>query len=124
MEKTVLFFIMTFFVGVHANEYSFLEKKDMVLNQLEAEDYRLGISDEYQLHSYDSPSHGDVMSEYEEHIVDNIKPPVISRPTAFLTHLGCAALIHYIALQEKAKTYFAHCKNILNNWFTFITTLY
>jgi hypothetical protein len=124
MKNTVLFFITAFSLNLYTNEYSFLKKNDISLNQVARDEYSLGISDEYQSLSYDNASHNDVMSEYEEHVVDTIKPPVVSRPTAFLTHLGCAVLIQYIALQEKAKTYYAGLKDVLNNWFTFITTLY
>lgn len=123
MKKIVLF-IATFSVVLHANKYSFLKTKDAELNQLVAEEYSLGISDEYQSYHSDNTTQIDIMSEYEQHVVDAIKPPVVSRPTAFLTHLGCAALIQYIALQEKAKMCFVECKQVLNKWFNFITTLY
>ena len=125
MKKTLLFVITTFSVVINANEYSFLEKKDAVVDRLLVEDYRLGLSDEYQSHGCNNESQAiDVMLEYEACIVDNVKPPVVSKPVAFLTHLGCAALIRYIALQEKAKVYFVEIKQLLNNWFKCITALY
>lgn len=120
MKKKLLFLITTFSVVAYPNKYSFLEKKDMPVKHSVADEYSLHISEEYQANNYNNISQEDIMSEYEEHVVDNAKPPVVSQPVAFLTHLGCVALIKYIALQEKAKIYFAELKNVLNNLFSFV----
>lgn len=117
MKKTLLV-LMTFLSCsiVCAEESSPMNNsEDVVVKSLQATDEYEQLYDdeeEDQLSTQDE----NVVSEYEQHVCDNVKPPKPSSISAILTNIGCTILVQYIYLTEKAKVCLAALKQSIAKW--------
>ena len=115
MRKIVLLIVSCSSIVFADNKYSFLEKQSGE-NYVSVYEDHVIPSEEYEGYAGQLE---DPITEYEQHVVDNVKPPKVSYVVALMRQAGCAVLIHYFVLQEKAKIYALKLKTFINKLFNF-----
>src|SRR5579863_7535296 len=102
MKKTLLVLMTFLSCGTgYAEESNVMESAGVVVKNYQATDEYEQFNDdeEDQLLTQEE----NAVSEYEQHVCDNVKPPKPSSISAILTNIGCTILVQYIYFTEKAK---------------------